>query len=153
MSASSTSPSGSGPNHSSIRKPIRCLVIQLARLGDTLQSLMALRAAKQLYPQLEIHFLAREKFAAAAKRTPWIENVITLPTDQLLGPVMRGEREEKQALGDLARWAAPLIERPWDMVVNWSYSDPSSFLTALIPSRVKLGYTRSRKDMSLASAD
>lgn len=32
------------------KQPIRCLVIQLARLGDTLQSLMALRAAKQLYP-------------------------------------------------------------------------------------------------------
>jgi ADP-heptose:LPS heptosyltransferase len=134
-------------------KPIRCLVIQLARLGDTLQSLMALRAAKQLYPQLEIHFLAREKFAGAAKRTPWIENVITLPTDQLLGPVLRGEKEEKQAMGDLARWAAPLLERPWDMVVNWSYSDPSSFLTALIPSRVKLGFTRSHKDMTLSSAD
>jgi len=41
-------------------KPIRCLVVQFARLGDTLQSLMALRAAKQLYPNLEIHFVARE---------------------------------------------------------------------------------------------
>jgi ADP-heptose:LPS heptosyltransferase len=128
-------------------------VIQLTRLGDTLQSLMALRAAKQLYPQLEIHFLAREKFAAAAKRTPWIEKVITLPTEQLLGPVLRGEKEEKQAMGDLARWAAPLLEKPWDMVVNWSYSESSSFLTALVPGRVKLGYTRSRKDLSFSSAD
>ena len=75
------------------QKPIRCLVIQLTRLGDTLQSLMALRAAKQLYPNLEIHFVAREKFAAAAKRTPWIESVITLPTDALLSPVLRGEKE------------------------------------------------------------
>ena len=74
-----------------IKKPIRCLVIQLTRLGDTLQSLMALRAAKQLYPHLEIHFLARERFAAAAKRTPWIESVITLPTDTLLGSVLKGD--------------------------------------------------------------
>lgn len=133
-------------------KPIRCLVVQLTRLGDTLQSLMALRAAKQLYPNLEIHFLARERFAAAAKRVPWIESVITLPTDTLLGPVLRGEREEKQAMGDLARWLAPLSQNSWDMVVNWSYSESSSFLTGLIPARVKLGYTR-RRDMSFASAD
>lgn len=160
MSASSGNSGGnSGQNPgkqaqtSTPAKPIRCLVIQLTRLGDTLQSLMALRAAKQLYPQLEIHFVAREKFAAAAKRTPWIESVVTLPTDQLLGPVLRGEKEEKQAMGDLARWASPLLDKPWDIVINWSYSEPSSFLTALVPARVKLGFTRNRKDMSFASAD
>lgn len=158
MSASSKDGIGakSGPGTSlptAPVKPIRCLVIQLTRLGDTLQSLMALRAAKQLYPQLEIHFVARERFAAAAKRTPWIERVITLPTDDLLGPVLKGEKLERQAMGDLARWAAPIIEQPWDMVVNWSYSEPSSYLAALAPGRVKLGYTRNRKDLSFSSAD
>src|SRR5690242_10522718 len=100
MSASSQGSSEKISQTSTPAKPIRCLVIQLTRLGDTLQSLMALRAAKQLYPQLEIHFVARERFAAAAKRTPWIESVITLPTDELLGPVLKGDKEEKQALGD-----------------------------------------------------
>ncbi|MGZ6333355.1 MAG: glycosyltransferase family 9 protein, partial [Bdellovibrionota bacterium] len=80
------------------RPPIRCLVIQLARLGDTIQSLMALRAAQQLYPEMEIHFVAREKFAHAAKRVPWIKNVITLPTESLLTPVLNGEKTETQAL-------------------------------------------------------
>jgi ADP-heptose:LPS heptosyltransferase len=134
------------------QKPIRCLVIQLTRLGDTLQSLMALRAAKQLYPNLEIHFVARERFAAAARRTPWIESVVALPTDEILGPVLRGEKAEKQAMGDLARWVAPLIQNPWDIVVNWSYSESSSYLTGLIPSRIKLGYTRAA-DKSFSSAD
>src|SRR3954467_257318 len=132
MSASSNDPNQQGTIIKS-QKPIRCLVIQLTRLGDTLQSLMALRAAKQLYPQLEIHFLARDRFAAAAKRTPWIESVITLPTEQILGPVLRGEKPEKHAMGDLARWLSPLTEKSWDMVVNWSYSESSSFLTSLIP--------------------
>src|SRR5215813_7057314 len=103
-------------------KPLRCLVIQFTRLGDTLQSLMALRAAKQLYPHLEIHFLAREKFASAAKKVPWIQNVITLPTDTLLGPILTGEKQESEALGELAQWMAPLIKDSWDMIVNWSFS-------------------------------
>ncbi len=133
-------------------KPLRCLVIQLTRLGDTLQSLMALRAAKQLYPNLEIHFLARERFASAAKRVPWIEKVITLPTDVLVGPVVSGAKSEQEGVGDIARWVAPLVKEPWDMVVNWSFSEASSYLAGLLPARIKLGYTR-RRDTSFSSAD
>ena len=143
-----TLPSQSQPSD----KPIRCLVIQLTRLGDTLQSLMALRAAKQLYPNLEIHFVARERFAAAAKRVPWIKKVVTLPTEQILAPVLTGEKTELQALSDVARWVGPLVKEPWDMVVNWSYSEASSFLTGLLPARVKLGYSR-RRDTTFAAAD
>ena len=132
--------------------PIRCLVIQLARLGDTLQSLMALRAAKQLYPQLEIYFLAREKFSSAAQRIPWITKVITLPTDTLLGPLMRAEKTETQALGDLARWIAPLLKDPWDFIVNWTFSDASGYLAGLLPAKIRLGYTR-RQDTTFAGTD
>lgn len=137
---------------SEAKVPLRCLVIQLARLGDTLQSLMALRAAKQLYPQLEIHFLARENFSSAAKKVTWIKQVITLPTEQLLTPIIRGEKHETAVIGDLARWIGPLVKEPWDMIVNWSFSEASSYLTGLIPARIKLGYTR-RKDSSFSIAD
>ena len=133
-------------------KKARCIVVQLARLGDTLQSLMALRAAKQLYPQLEITLVTRERFAAAAKRVTWIHEVVTLPTDQLLGPILSGEKTEAQGLGDLAQWLAPLVRESWDYVVNWTFSESSSYLTSLLPGRVRLGYTR-RKDLTLSCPD
>lgn len=134
------------------KKPIRCLFIQMARLGDSLQSLMALRAAKQLYPQLEIHFLCRENFAQAAQRTPWLKSVFTFPSNEILDPVLRGEKDQGTAIREIARWLGPVIETPWEFVVNWTYSESSSFLTALIPGRIKLGYTR-RKDSSFLAAD
>lgn len=127
------------------RPPFKCLVIQLARMGDTLQSLMALRAAKQLYPELEIHFVARESFASAIKRVPWISSVTVLPTAKFLGP-------QTESLGELARWIAPLVKHRWDLVLNWSFSESSSYLTALLPARIKLGYTR-RPDLSIAVVD
>ncbi|MBC7690406.1 MAG: glycosyltransferase family 9 protein [Methylotenera sp.] len=133
-------------------RPLRCLVIQLGRLGDTLQSLMALRAAKQLYPQLEIHLITHEAFSSAAKEVPWLASVITLPTDKLVSPILQGKLTERQSLGELARWVAPLIQDRWDYVLNWSFSDASSFLTGLLASRVKLGYSR-RKDNALSCAD
>ncbi|OFZ55357.1 MAG: hypothetical protein A2428_13535 [Bdellovibrionales bacterium RIFOXYC1_FULL_54_43] len=134
------------------QRPIRCLVIQLARMGDTLQSLMALRAAKELYPALEIHFVARERFADAAKRVPWIDEVIVLPTDSLLGPIISGEVSERSGLKEIARWVAPLCGFRWDLIVNWTYSESSSFLTGILPARVKLGYSRQR-DTTFSCAD
>ncbi len=134
------------------KKKLRCIVVQLARLGDTLQSLMALRAAQQLYPNLEIHFVARERFADAVKRVPWITRVIPLPTESLLAPILAGKKRELDSLGDIARWIAPLVSEPWDFVVNWSYSEASSYLTGLLPGRVKLGYSR-RKDTTFSSCD
>jgi ADP-heptose:LPS heptosyltransferase len=113
---------------------------------------MALRAAKQLYPNLEIHFVARDRFAAAAKRISWIHKVITLPTDALLQPIVDGSRSEQESLGEVARWVAPLVKDSWDLIVNWSYSPASSWLTGLLPAKVKLGYNR-RRDGSFSSAD
>lgn len=125
-------------------KKIRCLVIQLGRLGDTLQSLMALRAAQQLYPQLEIHLVARENFSEAAKRVTWLKSVQTFPTEDILGPVLSHQGSEKDALKDIARWVRPLVQEAWDIAFNWTYSEASSYLMGLIPSKVKLGYSRSK---------
>lgn len=125
-------------------KPINLLVIQLARLGDTLQSLMALRAAKQLYPQIRIHFVARQSFAVAAQKVPWIEQVHVLPTEEILS--------QPEALKALARWVSPLASQPWDLLFNWSFSDASSYLCGILPARVKLGFSR-RNDLSFTAID
>jgi ADP-heptose:LPS heptosyltransferase len=127
---------------------IRCLVLQLARLGDTLQSLMALRAAQQLYPHLEITFVARERFADGARKVPWLHQVITLDSETVLSPHLRGEATEDETLTALAQWVRPLSMENWDLLLNWSFSEASSYLAAVIPARVKLGYSR-RNDPQL----
>ncbi len=124
------------------KKPIRIAVIQLARLGDTIQSLMALRAAKQLYPELEITFVCHENMKAAASRTPWIRSVHAFPTDLFLKPILHKARTPENLVPELAAWVEPLVESPWDFVMNWTYSESSSHLAALLPAKTKLGYSR-----------
>lgn len=124
------------------KKPIRIAVIQLARLGDTIQSLMALRAAKQLYPELEITFVCHENMSAAASRTPWIRSVHAFPTDLFLKPILHKARTPENLVPELAAWVEPLVESPWDFVMNWTFSEASSHLTALLPAKLKLGYSR-----------
>lgn len=133
-------------------KSVSVLVVQMGRMGSTLQSLMALRAAKQLYPQLEIHFLVKEQHADAVKKVPWVKSVIELPVHQLLGPALEEGGSAESSLPASAQWLGPLVKDRWDFVLNWSFTTSSSYLTALIPGRVKLGYTR-RSDMSLSSMD
>lgn len=125
------------------RKRIRCLVLQLGQAGDLLQSLMAIRAAKQLYPHLDVELVVRDKCEEIAARVPWIHSVTALP-DALT--------ENSQALASAAAWLAPLSQTPWDLLINWSYSESSSFLAGIIPSRIKLGYSR-RSDASFSCSD
>jgi ADP-heptose:LPS heptosyltransferase len=134
------------------REPIRIAVIQLARLGDTIQSLMALRAAQQLYPELEITFIAHESFATAAERCPWIHKVVSLPTEEFLRPMLSGRRKAHSLLPEIAAWIEPLAEHMYDAVLNWTYSEASSFLAGIIPARVRLGYSR-RRDGTLSVMD
>ncbi len=134
------------------RKKSRCLIIQLADLGSSLQSLMALRAVQQLYPELEIHFVIRDRFSDAAKRISWLKNVHSFPEEKFLGPLLNQTQTIDQGVKELANWVAPLSEHPWDFVINWSFSEASSYLTALIPAHVKLGYSR-REDFTLSCMD
>jgi|GEM_PF-517985 len=146
---------------SEAKQRIRILVVQLARLGDTLQSLMALRAAKQLYPQLEIHLVVRGRFSDAAKNCPWIHGVHVLPTDEWIPSILHAMKEKNASLeqvdfrsviGPAAAWLAPLVDEPWHLVFNWTYSDSSSWLAALMPALARYGYIR-RKDLSAGAAD
>ncbi len=135
-----------------MREPIRIAVIQLARLGDSVQSLMALRAAHQLYPELEITYIAHESFATAAERCPWIHRVVPLPTDVLLKPILGGKKSARGMVPEIATWIEPLAERTFDLVVNWTYSEASSFLAGILPARVRIGYSR-RRDGTLSVID
>lgn len=132
-------------------KPMRCLIIQLSALGDLLQSLMALRAAKQLYPQLEIHFIGRAELIDPVQKVNWIERAIPFSSRDIL----ESSTAQTEAIRRLAFWlngVAGSTDNHWDFVVNWTFSEASSYLTSLIPGRVKLGYTR-RRDNSFSAAD
>ncbi len=121
----------------------RLLVIQLGPLCDTIQTLMALRAIKHLYPGVELSLLVRDRFSDAAKRVDWLDQLYLLPTEEILN---------QDALKSLSDWIAPMLNQNWDMIVNWTFSEASSYLTALLSSGLKLGFSR-RKDLALSCHD
>lgn len=131
---------------------MHCLVIQLGQAQEVLQSLMALRAVKELYPQIQITFVVKESTAAPVRRVHWIEQIVSFPENQIIDTILSGQKSEAQGLCEVAKWLRPLVQNTWDLLVNWSYNESSSFLTGLLPARIKLGYSR-QKDLSFANID
>ncbi|MFN7684606.1 MAG: glycosyltransferase family 9 protein [Oligoflexia bacterium] len=139
-------------------KPIRCVVVQLGRGSDLLESLLALRAAQQLYPLLELTLVCREEFAELPQQAEWLKEVVALPTQDWVSSVTQGTSSVQEAMGPAARAISPLIgnktnDESWDLLVNWSYSEASSYLAALLPAKLKLGYSRRSQSLDFSSGD
>lgn len=130
---------------------MRILVLQLARFGDLYQTWPTLNALRRLHPEAEVHVLARARFAAAARGEG--VTVHALPTAEILAPIVQ-EGDEMRALGALDTFLAPLLESPFDLIINLTFSPASSFLTDLLtgPETTVRGYTR-HVDGSLAIPD
>ena len=76
---------------------MKILVIQLARFGDIYQTWPTLKGLKRLYPESEITFLVREKFAAATEGVSSFVKVVTFATAHILAPVLFDAQGESEA--------------------------------------------------------
>ena len=101
-----------------IKQEISCVVVQIGRLGELFQCLMALKATQQLYPQLKFHLLVKEEFVSIVKKVSWIDQVVSIPTDEILKQLEKKNINEKQAVQAIAKHSAELVSRRWDLVIN-----------------------------------
>jgi len=132
---------------------IRVVVVQSRDFSSILRTLMALKAVKQLYPKIEITFVCRDRFSEPVRKVSWIDNVKSIPVDQFVDPVIKEGVTEKKMLGAMAIWLRPLIENPWDIFVDWSFDEVGSYLSALIPAYVKLGFSRNSNNGLICADD
>jgi len=126
---------------------MKILVLQLARLGDILQTLPALQGLKHKYPNSHITLVVRSTFADSARLSPHVDKVVEFPTTDILGEVIaKPEKATAQkALKKLTRWVAEdaiglkNAKAPYDLLLNLTFTKASSYLAALIPAKEKSG--------------
>jgi heptosyltransferase III len=123
---------------------MKILIVQFARLGDIYLSWPITRALKRIYPQGEIHYLARPRFKAALNGIDCVDKVWTLPTDELFGPLLDPEFKLQESLNALDGFYEELQNEKFDQIINLSFSPASSFLVKSIstPNTQIAGYTR-----------
>jgi heptosyltransferase-3 len=123
---------------------MKILVLQLARLGDIYMTWPALKALKRTYPECTLHFLTRPKFEAATEGLKVVDKHFSLPTTQLLEPLVSLEVDVDLALARLDTTLDQLKSEQYDWIINFTFSPVSSFLVHAIstPTTRVTGYTR-----------
>jgi heptosyltransferase III len=122
---------------------MKILIIQLARLGDILQTVPAINAIQRINPDAEIHLLVRSRFKAAADLVPHVKKIWTLDSQMIFAPLFEQNnlRETQIQARTLVR---DLQNTKYSQILNLSFSPASSYLTSLLSSSdidVR-GYTR-----------
>jgi ADP-heptose:LPS heptosyltransferase len=122
---------------------MRIIVLQLARLGDIIQTLPTIQGLKKKYPGSEITLIARETFSDAARLSPHLDRIVEFPTRRILGPVLAGG-DKAEALDGLSRWLAEnlLSGGEYDLLINLTFSPASAYLATMIPARERRGLHR-----------
>jgi len=125
-----------------------CLVVQLSCLGDVLQTLMSIKACKQLYPNVDYSLIVKSEYYDLIKETKWIKNIIPLSVSEFKESY-KNSNEKKSVISKLAKWTLPNVQERWDFVVNWTFNDSSSYLASIFPAQVRLGYFRNEDQLLL----
>jgi heptosyltransferase-3 len=123
---------------------MKILVLQLARLGDCFQTWPALRAIQRSNPKAEIHVLTRARYQAACEGLEVIQKRHILPSADWVEPLLGAEFDVKTAHDRVSSFVENLRQENFDMILNYSFSPLSSYLTHAItgPTTQVCGYTR-----------
>jgi ADP-heptose:LPS heptosyltransferase len=99
------------------------------------------RAMKRKYPDAEIHFLVRERFAVALEGLECVHQAHKLNTPEVFENLLEST---DLAIENLGIFLDSLAAKNFDMVVNLSFSPVSSYFTYFLGLTAKetLGYSR-----------
>lgn len=114
----------------------RMVVVQLTRIGDLIQTMSAVKQAKQTLPDLTLTLIARKSFASP------IYNILKEVFDEIylldMAQILKGSGL-KSFLLNQKQFLNLINQNPNDVVVNLTYSKASMYLASLIQSNHKIG--------------
>ncbi|MBL7665489.1 MAG: glycosyltransferase family 9 protein [Bacteriovoracaceae bacterium] len=118
-------------------------IIQLTRIGDLIQTFLAAKELNKQYPEVALTLIARKKFAKplAFLLDEVFDNIIYLDTKDFFA--YEGEKSLKQTMNACRSLLKSINDVGIDVVVNLSFCKPSTYLTSLVNTSLKIGCYRS----------
>lgn len=125
---------------------MKILVIQLARLGDILQTWPTLRSLKRKFPDAEVHLMIRPRFQAAVQLIDEVHAVWRWPTEEFFSDLLSSSTQDplNACLDRVNLFVDTLADQKFTHILNLSFSPLSSYLAydlAQQGAEVR-GYTR-----------
>jgi len=111
----------------------RILVVQLTRIGDTLQSTPMLAGLKEKYPESYVAVLVRPSLRRVLEHNPAVDEILVFDTQPLLDELLKEE-----SLGFLHAYntvrdlVAELRAKRFDVAINLTHSRLSAVLLRLV---------------------
>ncbi|MCH2532820.1 MAG: hypothetical protein MK008_00090 [Bdellovibrionales bacterium] len=131
---------------------MKILILQTARFGDILQTFPVINSLKRSKENIEIHYLARERFSSILDLNSNIDKVHILDSKSILEPIIMSPFEEgyddgtDKALEALQTTLDQLTEENFDHIYNLSFSPMTSYFTHYLcqnsTNTQSFGYTR-----------
>ena len=117
------------------------LVIQLAKLGDYLQTTPLLSALKAEQPSRRLTVLCSSNQAIAASRTPAVDQVIPIDLAGLAQTAKRGRIDLSEKISVLQDACSPLTDMLFDRTINLNTSRIAALLADMAPATRREGPT------------
>ncbi len=119
---------------------MKIIILQLARLGDIVQTLPTVQGLKHAHPGCEITMVVRSTFADAARISPHVDKLVEFPTQDILGPVFENADDKAESLARLIHWVAhELLTVEYDLLINLTFTPASSYLASLVRAKDRRG--------------
>ena len=114
----------------------KMLIIQLNRIGDTIQTYQAAKQLKAENPGTELHLVTRKNFGKPIEflLEEVFSKIFYLDRDEFFS-----ERSYDRAFLNIDDFVKEINSHKYNGCVNLSFCKTSSYLTSLIETRVKLG--------------
>jgi heptosyltransferase-1 len=114
----------------------RALVVQLARLGDLVQSLPAIEALRQRDPGTTIDAVCAAPLVPVLRACPIVRQALPWDGAQWVALADRWEAQPDEILESAGAWLRGLTERPYDQVYNLNQHVRSILVAHLLGRRV-----------------
>ncbi|MCX7858308.1 MAG: glycosyltransferase family 9 protein [Deltaproteobacteria bacterium] len=113
--------------------PFRVLIIQLARMGDIVQTLPLLIRLREEIPNIHITFLCIDRFSEILKVTPLINRYVKISTDKAL-KLLKLDNSNIEIL-----LQHPFLKEAYDLLINLTHDFPSAIISDRIKALEKTG--------------
>lgn len=130
----------------------KILVLHFSRLGDMVQSLPAVKLLKEDDPECQITYLGIEDFCRILVGIPWIDRLITLPWQDIQTLTREFTIKQIPEIENLLK-KIPAIDEYYDLVINLTHDQTSSYITHRVKANSKSGRIFSQNNELLISGN
>jgi len=131
----------------------RILVINIARIGDLIQSSPLIAGLKTASEENEVTLLYSRHFREVAEAISGVDRLIGVSLHELIAPLVQNDGGIRVVYRKLYRLVEELRSLEFDRVINITHTHYSAILTSLVNARDSAGMTMNREGYRVVNGD